>query len=58
MMIFTIFKKELPENLKEKCDSTFRRDFYIVFASSMAFFEISLMENNMFIPDFAIKRVF
>jgi len=58
MMIFAFPKKAISENLKEYCDSRSGRDFYIVFASSMVFFEFSLLENNMFISDFAIKRVF
>jgi len=41
MIIFTIPKKAISENLKEYCDSRSGRDFYIVFASSMVFIDSS-----------------
>jgi len=41
-------KKEISENLKEKFYSTLKRDSITSLASSILFFEISLLENNIF----------
>jgi hypothetical protein len=58
MMIFAFPKKAISENLKEYCDSRSEHDFLYSLWPHQWYSSIPLMENNMFISDFAIKRVF